>query len=129
MYEITVLRVFAAAHAIRLPNGSLEPLHGHNWAVEVSVSAADLDDLGLVMDFHALERALDELLARVANANLNDVEPFAGGVNPTAERVAWWLGTELAPRLPSGVVLGAVRIGEAPGCTATFHPPAARARR
>jgi 6-pyruvoyltetrahydropterin/6-carboxytetrahydropterin synthase len=129
MYTITIHRTFAAAHAIRLYDGSLEPLHGHNWSVDVTVAAEELDEIEVVMDFHALERALDHLLALVNNSNLNGVAPFADRdkpgslkINPTAERVAWWIGTELAPQIPAHARLESVTIGEAPGCTATYRP-------
>jgi 6-pyruvoyltetrahydropterin/6-carboxytetrahydropterin synthase len=123
MYEITVSKMFAAAHAIRLPDGSLEAVHGHNWPVDVTVAAEQLDGIETVMDFHVLEQALDRLLARVHNRSLNDVEPFVQTkVNPTAERVAWWLGTEIAGGLPKGVRLVSVRVGEAPGCSASYRP-------
>jgi len=145
MYEITNTPTFAAAHAIRLYDGSREALHGHNWTVEVTVAAAELDRIELVMDFHKLERLVDRLMGQVDNRNLNDIPPFAGaapaaggaassgasgeaaaarggGVNPTAERVAWWLGSELAKVLPRRVRLVGVRVGEAPGCVATWRP-------
>jgi len=130
MFEITISRVFSAAHAIRLYDGTLEPLHGHNWSVDVTVAAEELDDIEVVMDFHVLEKAVDELLARADNRDLNDIAPFAGGddgdgepaVNPTAERVAWWVGTQVAAALPARARLVSVRVGEAPGCTATYRP-------
>ncbi len=126
MYEATVQRTFSAAHAIRLPDGSLEPLHGHDWRVEVTVAAAKLDDIETVMDFHELERLVDEALERVHNRNLNEVPPFSDGrgglaVNPTAERVAWWLAGCIQPGLPQGVKLVSVRVGEAPGCYAGYR--------
>jgi 6-pyruvoyltetrahydropterin/6-carboxytetrahydropterin synthase len=123
MYEITVSKVFAAAHAIRLPDGSLEPIHGHNWPVEVTVQSAQLDGIETVMDFHVLEKTADDLLSRVNNRHLNEVEPFVDcRVNPTAERVAWWFGTEVAKTLPRGISIVSVRVGEAPGCFATWRP-------
>lgn len=123
MFEISVSKVFSAAHAIRLPDGSLEPVHGHNWSVQVTVASQQLDRIDTVMDFHDLERALDELLAKVNNRNLNDVEPFIGlRINSTAERVAWWIGTALQPGLPRGVKLVSVHVGEAPGCVAVYRP-------
>lgn len=127
MYEIAINRVFSAAHAIRLYDGSLEPLHGHNWTVEVTVAAVKLDAMEVVMDFHVLEKKLDELMSRVNNRHLNDVEPFSDGagglrINTTAERVAWWIGTEIEAVLPKGVVLIGARVGEAPGCYATWRP-------
>ena len=123
MFEITVSRVFSAAHAIRLYDGSLETIHGHNWSVDLTVAANDLDDIEVVMDFHQLESDVDALLKRADNCNLNDIEPFKdGAVNPTAERVAWWIGSEIAKDLPSHAKLVSVRVGEAPGCTATWRP-------
>src|SRR5262245_57148448 len=123
MYEITVSKIFAASHAIRLPDGSLEPIHGHNWPLDVTVESAELDSIETVMDFHVLEKTIDGLIAKVHNRHLNEVAPFIGcKVNPTAERVAWWFGTEVAKTLPQGVTLIRVSVGEAPGCTATWRP-------
>lgn len=127
MYQIQVDKIFAASHAIRLPDGELEPLHGHNWSVSVTVQAAELDAIDTVMDFHILASWLDALLATVHNRHLNDVPPFAdeqGGlqVNPSAERVAWWIGSQIAGRLPDHVRLVSVSIGESPGCTAIYLP-------
>ncbi len=123
MYEITIAKTFAAAHAIRLPDGSLEPIHGHNWPVEVTVQSHQLDTIETVMDFHILEKTIDGLIACIHNRHLNEVEPFVDcKVNPTAERVAWWFGTEVARTLPKGVSLVSVRVGEAPGCFATWRP-------
>lgn len=127
MYEITVRREFSAAHAIRLPDGSLEPVHGHNWAVAVTVAADELDGIETVMDFHDLEKALDKLIATAHNRHLNEIPPFADAngelvVNTTAERVAWWLGSEIARTLPKSVRLVSAEVGEAPGCTAKYRP-------
>ncbi len=127
MYEIQIERVFCATHALRLPDGSYETIHGHNWAVTVVVESQQLDAMETVMDFHELEPLLDALLGTVHNKNLNEVEPFADStgelvVNPTAERVAWWLAEAIAPQLPDAVKLQSVGVGEAPGCTAVYRP-------
>lgn len=127
MYEIEIHRTFSAAHAIRLDDGTLEPVHGHDWDVTVVVAADDLDAMEVVMDFHALGATLDALLVNVHNRHLNEVAPFADAdrvlkINPTAERVAWWLGQEVARDLPKAVRLEKVTVGEAPGCTATYRP-------
>ncbi|MFA9479184.1 6-pyruvoyl tetrahydropterin synthase family protein [Phycisphaerales bacterium AB-hyl4] len=123
MYEITIERTFAASHAIRLPDGQLEPIHGHNWPVAVTVERDELDAIETVMDFHDLEAIVDKLVAAFHNRHLNDLPPFAGeAVNPTAERVAWWIGSQTAEQLPEGVRLQQARVGEAPGCWATYRP-------
>ncbi len=123
MFEITVEDVFAASHALRLPDGSFEPMHGHNWHVRASVACEQLDAIETVMDFHDLKDRLAAVLEPFRNRHLNDVPPFAEGeVNPSAERVAWWIGTRLSEGLPDGVALTRVTVTEAPGCEAAFVP-------
>ena len=126
-YSIAVQRVFAAAHAIRLPDGSLEPLHGHNWQATVHVTADTLDQIETVMDFHDLEAAIDAVIEPAVNGNLNTISPFSDGrgglaVNPTAERVAWWIATNVSKRLPAHARVLCVELTEAPGCSATYRP-------
>jgi len=125
MFEITVEKTFAAAHAIRLSETLVEPIHGHNWPLRVTVASEELDAIETVMDFHDLEKTIDALIAQVHNRHLNEVPPFGtekGQINPSAERVAWWFGTEVAKTLPAHVHLVSVSVGEAPGCTATWRP-------
>ena len=122
MFEITVLKVFSAAHALRLADGAMEPLHGHDWQVEVTVSADQLDQIETVMDFHVLESQLSQLTDRFHNRCLNDVEPFREALNPTAERVAQWIGQSVMEFLPDHVRLVSSSVTEAPGCKAIFKP-------
>lgn len=110
-YEISVKAVFSASHQLRLYDGSLEPLHGHNWTVIVTVAADQLDAIGVVMDFHMLERRLGQVVNRFHNRHLNDVIPFVK-VNPSAERVAEYIATSL--ELPQRVWLQSVEVWETP---------------
>jgi 6-pyruvoyltetrahydropterin/6-carboxytetrahydropterin synthase len=120
MYELTVERVFCAAHAIYI-NGQREPVHGHNWRVRMTVTGETLDANGLLCDFHVLERELDRVISRFDNANLNEVSPF-DRVNPTAEAVARIIGQEVGAKLPRSVTLARIRLTEAPGCEAAWTP-------
>ena len=120
MFSITAERDFSASHQLRLYDGSLEPLHGHNWRVRVIVSSEKLDAIGVVMDFHELERLLHEIVGPWHNAHLNDQPPFAGGVNPSAENVALHVAERL--KLPSGVRLASVEAWETPQNRAFFRP-------
>ena len=130
MFEISIDAVFAASHAILLPDGSLEPLHGHNWPVRVTVASDTLDAIETVMDFHELEQLVESIIGPWRNRHLNDVAPFSDGkgapgglaINCSAERVAWWIGEEVKRRLPPRVRLVGARVGEAPGCFATYRP-------
>ena len=129
-YEITVETTFSAAHALKLPDHMFEPIHGHDWRVAVTVAATQLDEIECVMDFHELEAMVEAIIKPWRNEHLNSREPFRGAtiaipkVNPTAERVAWHIGEEVAKQLDPRVSLVRVRIGESPGCTAEYRPDA-----
>jgi 6-pyruvoyltetrahydropterin/6-carboxytetrahydropterin synthase len=109
-FEITTTRTFAAAHQLRLPDGSIEPLHGHNWRVKVTVSSSKLDALGTVMDFHELERLVDAITGPMHNRHLNELLPFDRELNPSAENVAFHIARSL--HLPPDVKLERVEVWE-----------------
>ena len=125
MFELRVRRTFAAAHAIVMA-GVREPVHGHNWEVCVAVRGGALDGDGLLCDFHELERAVDEAVRPFMNRSLNETPPF-DRINPTAERVAEHIARQVGARLPRGVRLKEVRVGEAPQCEACYAPAEAGA--
>lgn len=118
-FEISTTRTFSAAHQLRLYDSSLEPLHGHNWKVKVTVVASKLDPMGVVMDFHDLERRVDEILASWHNRHLNQTPVFAD-LNPSAENIALHIARSL--ELPSGVQLAAVEVWETEGNSAIYRP-------
>ncbi len=122
MYAIEVTREFCAAHQLRLADGGVESLHGHNWHVTVRVESTNLDALETVMDFHALQAIVDQIVGPWVNRNLNNFPPFDRQWNPSAERVAEFIGRELAKQMSAMVRLAEVRITEAPGCVAIFRP-------
>jgi 6-pyruvoyltetrahydropterin/6-carboxytetrahydropterin synthase len=86
-------------------------LHGHDWTVIVTVAAGKLDSIGVVMDFHVLERRLGQVIDGFHNRHLNDVIPFVK-VNPSAENVAEHIATCL--ELPERVWLESVEVWETP---------------
>ena len=122
-FEITVSRDFSASHRLRLPGGALEPLHGHNWHVEVTAESDGLDEVGCVMDFHDLLRSLESAVGPMRTAHLNDLPAFGeGGLNPSAENVALHLYRALSEGLPRGVRLASASAWETPDCRATYRP-------
>jgi 6-pyruvoyltetrahydropterin/6-carboxytetrahydropterin synthase len=118
-FQITTTRRFSAAHQLRLYDGSLEPLHGHNWKVTVTVESDKLDSIGVVMDFHELDRAVEALIAPLHNRHLNEVEPF-DRLNPSTEHVALHIGRSL--RLPPNVRLHSIEVWETDDNSALYRP-------
>ena len=120
MFELSVQRTFSTSHAIVM-RGEREPMHGHDWNLELVVTADGLDDDGLLCDFHAVQAAVDDVIRPFQSRNLNETPPF-DRTNPTAELVARHIGDTVARALPSGVRVSRVRLTEAPGCAAHYPP-------
>ena len=89
-YTLKVVTHFAAAHTLRDYPGACSRMHGHNWKVEVEVSATQLDDVGMAIDFKKIKLAAREVGDMLDHRYMNEVEPF-DKINPTAENIAAWL--------------------------------------
>ena len=121
MYEVRVQAGFSAAHQVRMYDGRLEPLHGHDWEVEAVFRGPELDGIGVLVDFVVVEGTLRAVVAGLHHTCLNEA-PMLGGLSPTAEHVARRIFEELAARLGPGAPLIGVYVREAPGCTAGYLP-------
>ena len=133
MLQITRKHVFAAAHRLYDYEGQCERLHGHNYRVEVTLSAAALNRLGMVMDFAEVKEVLFGALDACWDHRtlLFERDPLCGSLgalladgsicpvpfNPTAENMAAYLGENLFPEVMrrrglDGVRLDAVTVHE-----------------
>ncbi len=119
MYEITVEGRFCATHALRLANGTREPVHGHDWIVAVRLMREVLDESGFVADFDDVRGALDKLTHQLHHTHLND-HPWFCEINPSAENVAGRIFAGLVVSADWGVSLKSVSVDESPGCRATY---------
>jgi len=133
--NLTTRFTFDAAHRILGHPGKCAYLHGHTYYLEVTVTAARLDALGMVMDFDDLRALVRKIvLDRWDHATLLTAEdPLAPAIssiqaeapekvvrlknNPTAEvltREAW---EAISRALPPGVRLLRVKVEETPACS------------
>jgi len=118
-FDVRIRREFCASHQVRMYDGTLEPLHGHNWHTTVTVTADELDAAGFVVDFHALETSIDSVLSRLNNTHLNDAAAMLG-LNPSTENVCLAIARQL--NVPTPARLVSVEVTEAPGCSAIYRP-------
>ncbi len=119
-FEITIRETFSAAHRLSDYAGACERIHGHNYTVEVSVTSAELDAAGMVMDFHELKEMVRDVLKTLDHQFINDLAAFQK-VNPTAENIARFVFQELKKALPSGVFLKQVTVWETENSRATYN--------
>lgn len=122
MYQVCKTFSFDAAHALRGYDGNCERLHGHRWEVAVCVEGADLDALGLLVDFRAIKAAAQRATAEYDHNTLNDVAPY-DAINPSTENIARTIfhavRAELAT-LASATHLAFVQVHESPTSWAKY---------
>ncbi len=102
MFRITKEIWFCYGHRLLNYNGKCAHLHGHNGKAVVTVEAASLDALGMVVDFSLLKQVLgkwiDDVLDHTMLLHRDDPmvpvlkesgeRHYVMDVNPTAENIA-----------------------------------------
>jgi 6-pyruvoyltetrahydropterin/6-carboxytetrahydropterin synthase len=115
---------FAAAHRYARPEwsdaenrahyGPLAAIHGHTYALEVTLRGLVDARTGMAVDLAEVKRVVGEtVLARFDHAFLNDDPAFAPGVVPTTENLALVVWEALAAKLGTDRLAG-VRLWEDP---------------
>lgn len=97
-YTLKIVTDFASAHTLRDYPGSCSRLHGHNWKVEVEVTATQLDNVGMGIDFKEIKKATRQVTDELDHYYLNEIPPF-DRVNPTAENIASYIYQAVSDRL------------------------------
>ena len=121
MFTLKVREKFSAAHAVRMPSGILESIHGHNWTVEIAVSAPALNSSGLAVDFLELKKLLHETVVKLDHTFLNKTGFFPPEA-ATTEHVALWILKGLEgpiEALEPNAKLTSVTVWETPDCAVT----------
>ena len=123
MFEVTIEETFAAGHALRNYRGKCENVHGHNYRCQVTLEGAELDEIGLLVDFVELKRVVHSVLDRMDHQWLNEFPPF-DALNPSAENMARYIYDEVCRGLKTreGVRVSFVRLWETDTAFATYRP-------
>ena len=123
MFEVTVEETFAAGHALRNYHGKCESLHGHNYRIQATLQGAELDSMGLLVDFVQVKKLMQTVVDRLDHQFLNDLTPF-DKLNPSAENIARYFYDEISGGLngDSRVTLRQIKIWETDTTSATYMP-------
>jgi 6-pyruvoyltetrahydropterin/6-carboxytetrahydropterin synthase len=131
MYRVTREIHFCYGHRLLNYDGKCRHLHGHNGRAVITLAAATLDRLGMVMDFSHIKRVvtswIDETLDHKMLLHRDDpVLPFLReqgepvyvlDVNPTAENIARLIYDFAAGQ---GFPVVEVQLWETEHCFATY---------
>jgi len=100
MFHIFIKSHFSAGHHLRDYPGNCERPHGHNWKVEVTVKATELDELGMGIDFRTIKTAVNAVMDILDHRDLNEHPDFKT-VNPSSENIAAYIFRNLQNDLTS----------------------------
>src|SRR5205085_7687822 len=131
MYRVTREINFCYGHRLLNYDGKCRHLHGHNGRAVISLSAPDLDALGMVADFSHIKRVLQSWIDEALDHKmlLHEADPalpflrqqgepvFVMKVNPTAENIARLIYEYAAEQ---GLPVVEVQLWETEGCYATY---------
>jgi 6-pyruvoyltetrahydropterin/6-carboxytetrahydropterin synthase len=121
VYELTIKSHFDAAHSLYGYPGECRNLHGHTWDIEVTVSATELDEIGIVYDFKLLKDDLNAVLSTYDHKHINEIPPF-DVVSPTAENLARVIYEQLSATVDARVKVAEVVVWESPIAKLTYRP-------
>lgn len=109
---------FDAAHRLNNYEGKCANMHGHRWVYRVYVSADQLDDCGMVIDFKDLKKAMKDLVEdKFDHKVINDNITF----NPTAENLAIYIFLNLSSVIDAkNIQVVRVDVFESPESCATI---------
>jgi len=122
-YQVIIETTFSSAHALRHYHGATEPLHRHNFRVQVVVEGKRLQNkVKYLSDFVQIQKALQAVVKPLDHVNLNEIPPFKRE-NPSAENLARFIGLQFGRRWKeAGVRLESVTVWETPESAARYLP-------
>ncbi len=121
MYRLTIKTGFAAAHNLINYQGDCENLHGHNWKVEVTVTARELDAAGLAIDFKLLKKETNAVLDELDHKYVNQ-HAFFRDISPSSENIACFLFHRMAERLNNGnITIEKIAVWESDNACAEYY--------
>lgn len=111
MYEQSYSFTFEAAHELAAnvaatPGHAYSRLHGHSFAVILTLRAASLGARGWIVDFADLRALADSIKSELDHRLLNEI----GGLErPTLENIARWIFDRAAAKAPQIVRVDVAR--------------------
>jgi 6-pyruvoyltetrahydropterin/6-carboxytetrahydropterin synthase len=112
MFDVFIKTNFSAGHHLRNYPGNCEKPHGHNWNVQVTVRATELDELGMGIDFRTVKNTVKKIMDELDHCDLNEHHAFKDK-NPSSENIAVYIFHALEKDLCSERYhLHAIMVGE-----------------
>ncbi|NOZ08941.1 MAG: 6-carboxytetrahydropterin synthase [FCB group bacterium] len=131
---ITKIFNFCAAHQYGHADWSREKnlavfgedadLHGHNYALEISVTGPVDPDTGYIVDLGLLSEIVRKrVLSHLDHHQIEKDVPWFAGKQPSTENMVLFIWEQLADALPGEVRLVNIKIQETPTIFSSYSGP------
>lgn len=120
MFTVVIESEFKASHAVKMPDGSIENAHSHDWKLKTAVVSEKLDEFGFAVEFGQLQSAIKRVTDKFEGKDLNSLEMFENRF-PTTEIIAEYLYNRIKDAVKDIVCLKYVKLTEAVGCSVRFE--------
>ncbi|MDD2366242.1 MAG: 6-carboxytetrahydropterin synthase QueD [Desulfuromonadaceae bacterium] len=121
MYTLTIRTSFAAAHNLINYQGDCENLHGHNWKVEVAVTARELDKAGLGIDFKVLKLEAGSVINELDHKYINENPAFKDS-SPSSENISKYLYERISKKLNNdNIKVQSITVWESDNASACYY--------
>ncbi len=120
MYFLRVKTNFSAAMYLANCDDSYKGMHGHDFAVSVTLKSDKLTSAGMVYDYNVVTDKLKEISKSLDHVLLNDKADFIE-CNPTVENLCKYFFDKLLEELVDLPIYD-VRVCQSNGLSACFRP-------
>jgi 6-pyruvoyltetrahydropterin/6-carboxytetrahydropterin synthase len=122
-YQVGTAKEVRALHVMPGMEGPEGQLHAHDYRLELLVERATLGEEGMACDLDVLDGALQEIVERVRDQDLETIRP-ANAEAVTVEIFARWVHDAIAAAVRSaGGESLAVRVWESPVAFGGYRAP------
>ena len=122
MFELKVVKYFAAAHNLTMVAKKCENLHGHNWKIEACVAGKELNHAGVLIDFGELKQYIGEIMNELDHKYLNELPMFQKD-SPSSENIAVYIANRLQDLIrDTSAKVSRITVWESENACATYTP-------
>ncbi len=122
MHEVGFSARFRAQHVMPGMEGPEGRPHSHDYRLDLVLSRPDLDERGMVCDIDVLDAAVESVLERVRDRDLEEVRP-PDAPAVTVEVLARWAHAQIARSLQTTSAHLSVRVWESPDAFGGYVAP------
>ena len=99
-------------------------VHGHNYALSITVKGQIDDDSGFIIDIKKLNKIVSKYIIDIFDHSQieKDINWFKNK-QPSTENMVFFMWNEIVDRIPSGAILHCIKLRETPTIFSKYYGP------